>query len=196
MVSRDLYPATRTSSRFYSATSAPGGEIDLRKEFDALLFGTEGDIKHSHLIVIRHLRRDSSGKPIECTCRDPFTKEPDPDCSYCFGESFLSDEKWYECYSMYVGSSGGFSNKSVWMPPGEVRGDLRVFFFRFDVPIKYRDKIVEMKLDAEGKAIVPYIREAIYKPQTIYKYRSDNGRIEYIAVYCREEDAIRPDNIE
>ena len=51
-----------------------------------------------------------------------------------------------------------------------------------------------MRLDEEGALITPYTREAIYKPQTIAKMRSDNGRIEYYAVYCREEDALRHDN--
>ena len=50
-----------------------------------------------------------------------------------------------------------------------------------------------MKLDEEGAVVVPYLRESIYEPQTIQKMRSDNGRIEYIALHCREDSAIRSD---
>lgn len=94
---------------------------------------------------------------------------------------------------MYSGSQGGLAGRLTYMPPGQLRVDQRIFFFRYDTPIRYGDKIVEMKLDEEGAVVVPYIRESIYKLETIQKYRSDNGRLEYYAIHCREEDAIRPD---
>ena len=184
---RDLFPPASGGG----ATAA--GEVDLRLEFDELLFGFDSGIRHGHLIVIRHMRRDASGEPVACVCKDDFTREADPDCSYCDGERYLWDEQWYWTYSMYSGSEGGLSSRVTYMPPGALRVDWRVFFLRYDVPILYGDKIVEMKLDAEGAVIVPYIRESIYRPQTIQKYRSDNGRIEYYQVYCREESAIRSD---
>ena len=68
-----------------------------------------------------------------------------------------------------------------------------IFFFRYDTNIFYEDKIVEISLDTEGKPVSPLYREAIYKPSTLTKYRSDYGRIEFIAAYCKEEDAWRFD---
>ena len=171
------------------------GEVDLRDEFDRLIFGTDGKIQHGHWVAVRHMRRESDGSATECVCRDSISKDPDPDCSYCLGEGFLWDEEWYIAYSMYSGSDGGLGSRGTWMPPGQVRVDYLIFFFRYDVPLIYGDKIVQMKLDTEGDPVVPYVREAIHKPHTINTYRSDGGRIEYIATYCREEDAIRPDTL-
>lgn len=183
---RDLFPVSASSSTAF-------GEVDLREEIDELFFGFESGIRHGHLMVIRHLRRESNGEPIACSCLDSFTREADPDCSYCDGERYLWDEAWYWTYSMYAGSDTGLSNRLRYMPPGALRVDWRVFFVRYDTPILYGDKVVEMKLDEEGAVVVPYLRESIYEPQTIQKMRSDNGRIEYIAIHCREDSAIRSD---
>lgn len=172
------------------------GEIDLRKEIDELFFGYESGIRHGFPIVLRRARRLAGGEPQPCVCLDEFTREGDPDCSYCQGDKYLWDEEWRWTYSMYSGSSTGLASRLKYMPPGGMRIDFKIFFFRYDTPIKYGDKIIEMKLDDSGVVVEPYIRETIYFPQTIQRYRSDNGRVEYIAVYCREEDAIRPDNIE
>lgn len=168
-------------------------ELDLRAEFECMLFGDSTAPRHGHLVVVRHMRRDSNGDPIPCTCLHEITREADPDCSYCDGDRYLWDEVWYWCYSMYSGASGSLANRGIYMPPGLLRVDFKIFFFQHGVPIRYGDKIVEMKLDDEGAAIVPYIRESIYSSQTIQRYRSDNGRVEYQAIYCREDSAIRPD---
>jgi hypothetical protein len=94
---------------------------------------------------------------------------------------------------MYTGADEGLSSRIRQIWPGQIRVDYKVFFLRYDTEIEYGDKIVEIKLDLEGNPILPYKREAIYSIQTLIKYRSDRGRVEYIGVYCREEDAIRPD---
>ena len=93
-------------------------------------------------------------------------------------------------YSL-VGADGGKANRNKRIIPGEMRTDYKVFYLRYDENISYYDKIIELSLDFEGNVIIPYKREFIYRPETIQKYRSDNGRIEYIAVYCREEPSIR-----
>ena len=72
-----------------------------------------------------------------------------------------------------------------------MRTDYKVFYIRYDEKISYYDKIIELSLDFEGNVVIPYKREFIYRPETIQNYRSDNGRLEYIAVYCREEPSIR-----
>lgn len=184
---RDLFPPTAGSG------AAAAGELDLRAELDELFYGFDSGIRHGHLIVIRHMRRDSSGDPVACVCKDDFTREADPDCSYCDGERYLWDESWYWTYSTYSGSDTGLASRVINMPLASLRVDWRVFYLRYDTPIKYGDKIVEMKLDEEGDPVVPYIRESIYMPQTIQKFRSDNGRIEYYAIHCREDSALRSD---
>lgn len=169
------------------------GEVDLRAEFDRLVYGDDQNIRHGHLIVIRHLRRDAEGDPVPCVCIDEFSRDPDFDCSYCDAERYLWNEQWHLVYSNYLGTEGGLSARGRWLPPGEIRVDYKIFYLRFDTDIQYRDKLVVMKLDSEGNPVVPYVREAIHKPQTIIQNRSDNGRIEFITVYCREDDAIRSD---
>jgi len=174
------------------------GEIDLREEFDILIYGPNKDGKNRHgfPVVLRRMRRDTNGYPELCTCAEASTgSHADEDCSYCFGDGYLSDEAYIMTFSGFTGPDGGLSRKYLRMFPGNIRVDYKVFYFRYDSKIKYDDRIVEVRLDEEGQLEVPYIREAIYKPQTINNYRSDHGRIEYIAVYCREEDAVRPNYI-
>lgn len=192
-VTRSLYPSGRAHTQTY--TSTHGREVDLRREFDDLVFGGPTSIPHGRLFLLRSMRRDSDGSLLSCTCVDSVTKEPDAedDCPFCLGEGYYWDEDWITGYSAYVGADGGLSNRVKSLFPGPIRVDYRVFYFRYDTVITYADKIVELELDTEGDPVVPYKRETIYKPQTIIKYRSDRGRIEYIAVYCREEDALRPD---
>jgi hypothetical protein len=97
-------------------------------------------------------------------------------------------------YSAFVGPQGGLANKDRFTPPGDVKSDYKAFYLRYDTPFKANDKVVEVLLDIEGKIVVPCVRTNIFKPQTIAEYRADNGRMEFIAIYCREEDSLRPDN--
>jgi len=189
---RDLYPkgGKTTSVR----DSYGQSEIDLRKEFDELIFGGGGSIPHGRLFLIRKVRRDSdTNDPIKCVCVDDNTREADFSCPYCLGEGYYWDETWITGYVSFVGADGGLANRARFLTPGVIRADTKVFYFRYDTVVTYYDKIVEVRLDVEGEAVVPYVREAIYKPQTINLYRSDRGRAEYLTVYCQENDAIRQD---
>ena len=195
-VKRNLYPKGTPGDPLKSnCKTGVSPEIDLRSEFDDLVFGGPTSIAHGRLLVLRRMRRGSDNKPLPCVCRDSITDEPDTEdsCPYCLGEGYYWDEEEITGRSMYLGADGGNANRFRDVMPGSVRADMRVFFFRYDTVISYRDKIVDLKLDPEGDAVVPYIRESIYKPQTIMRHRSDNGRSEYIAVYCKEDDAIRVD---
>lgn len=193
---RILFPNGKASSNIRSSTSNTsnsGSEIDLRAEFDEIVYGGPTSLPHGKKVLLRKARLDSDFKPISCVCKDSQTSEADTECPYCLGEGFYWDEKEAICYSVYIGADGGLSARIRGLFPGQIRVDSKVFYFRYDTEISYRDKIVELELDTEGNIVVPYHREAIYKPQTINKYRADFGRIEYIAVYCRENDAIRLD---
>lgn len=177
------------------STSTSGEELDLRQEMDDILYGADGGPKHGNLVLVRNFRRDADGYPTECACQDgQTTREPDFDCSYCLGEGYLWDENWAWSFWQYAGADSGFVRRYVRLAAGEVRVDYKIFFFRYDTSITQGDKIVEIRLDEDGDVELPYVRDAIYKPQTLGKRRSDNGRIEYIIAFCREDDAIRPDN--
>lgn len=190
-----MFSTHKNSSLFGSVTELSSrGEIDLRAEMDCILFGSPTSPPKGYPMVIRRMRRNVKGIPIPCECKHKFSNEPDPDCSYCFGEGDLADEEWFIGRSEYVGSDGGLGNRFRIFPAGEIRADAKLFFFRYDTPIVYGDKIVEMKLDNDGRPVVPYVREAIHKPQTVNRLRGDYGRVEYIACYVLENDAIRSDN--
>lgn len=177
-----------------ATSSSNRSEIDLRNEFDVLVYGDSQHIPHGHLVVVRNMRRDPDGYATKCVCLEvQQTVGPDPDCSYCLGEGYLWDENWGVTYSMHLNADSGLARKYMHMAPGLERTDYVVFFFRYDTNVNYEDKIVEMKLDLEGAPVLPYIRDAIYKPHTIKRLRADYGRVEYIGVFCREDDAWRSD---
>lgn len=190
----NLFAHSSTSLLFGEV--GPQGEIDLRAEFDAIVFGIGDKPRKGWPLIVRRMRRDSAGEKIACVCREKFSGEADPDCSYCLGEGYLWDEGWVMGRSQYVGTEGGLGSRYRKPPPGEVRTDTKLFFLRYDANVKYGDKIIEAKLDQEGNVVVPLVRRAIYKPQTINEQRSDNGRIEFLAIFCLENDAIRPDELQ
>ena len=147
-----LYNNSSSPIRTYSRPNR--SEIDLRSEFDVLIFGDSAHIPHGHFVVIRNMRRDADGYPTKCVCFEvKNTTEPDPDCSYCLGEGYLWDESWGISYSMYINADS--SRKYVHMIPGLERTDYQVFFFRYDTNVKYEDKIVEIRLDEEGEIVLP-----------------------------------------
>jgi hypothetical protein len=190
-----LYKRNTNSIRNSHSSNLTGKELDLRLEMDEILYGVEGGPRHGNLVLLRTMRRDSDGYPTKCNClANQTTVEPDFDCSYCLGEGYLWDETWSWSFWMLGGAESGLVKRYIRMPPGEIRVDYKIFFFRYDTNISYDDKIIEVKLDTEGEVELPYVREAIYKPQTIAKRRSDNGRIEYVVVFCKEDDAIKTDN--
>lgn len=177
-IKRKLYPKGNdlTPGRFSNRSA---NEIDLRAGFDEIVFGGAGATPHGQKFMIRKMRRDEFGLKIACSCVDELTREPDPakDCPFCLGEGYYWDEEWVTGYSNHVGADRGV--------------DHRVFYLRYDTEFSYSDKIVEMKLDTEGEPVVPYTRTSIYKPKTITEHRADYGRLEYLAIYCKEDDAIR-----
>ena len=167
-------------------------EVDLRKEFDEIVYGINGCKPHNTLILVRNMRlRD--GNRIQCECYDTLTNEAnsETECKYCLGEGYIWDERFTRCYSNLIGADGGKANRTRRIMPGEILTDYKVFYLRYDEKISYYDKIIELALDIEGNLQVPYKRKRIYTPETIQENRADNGRIEFITVYAREEPSIR-----
>lgn len=191
---RDLYQQPYAQAGGNPALHS-SGEINLRAELDELFFGYKSGVKHGYYVLIRRLRRDARGIGIPCVCKSELTREGDPSCSYCSSEGFLWDEGWQWTYSNYLGADSGQGARVQWLPPGQVRVDYKVFYLRYDADIQYGDKIVEVKLDTEGVIVQPLVRTSIYRPQTIDNHRSDNSRSEYYTIFCREDQAVRLDNL-
>ena len=167
-------------------------EIDLRNQFDQLVFGKGNKLAHNHLILLRKPKM-VNGEIVKCTCVNTLTDEANTEgsCGFCLGEGYIWEEKFHRVYSSLLGLDGGKANRTRRIMAGEIRTDYKVFYFKFDSLISYKDKIIELRLDNEGNPSLPYKRETIYKPETIEEFRSDNGRLEYIAVFAREESSIR-----
>ena len=165
-------------------------ELDLRREFDYLLFGEGGGVRHGHFILVRRFRRVNDDL-VACTCKNNLTKEPSLDCSYCDGEGYLWDEHWTWCYSMYTDGATSLGMRKKYLNPGRLKVEYKTFFLRFDTIISEDDKIVEIVLDTEGRPVNPYKRKILYEISTLQEFRSDNGRLEYFAAHCRQDSAIK-----
>lgn len=168
-------------------------EQDLRKSFDNLVFGKDGGIAHNHLVLLRKRKINDAGDYIKCNCVNKLSREANAEknCQFCLGEGYIWTETFHRCYSSMVGADGGKTNRTRRLMPGAIRTDYKIFYFKFDTKISYKDKIIEVRLDNEGGVSVPYQRINIFIPETIQEYRSDYGRLEYLAIYAREQSSIR-----
>lgn len=175
----------------YINTSAT--EINLRDELHNMFHGNGYEIKKSHRGLLRRMRRDSNNLLISCSCKSSLTDEADRDvdCPFCLGEGYYWDEEWINLRWVDIGGTlTKMTYKTMPFSPGALDVDTKVFFLEYFVNPSYYDRIIELKSDAEGDLIQPFTRYRIFKPQSVIPYRSDNGRIEFTAVFCSQKDAI------
>ena len=186
-----------------SASTATTGGIDLRDWMDRILHGTSSCGRHGEFVHVWYGNRDDNGRPVRCSCYNQKTRDTSPACAYCgYGKYGLSTgishtDKWERAYKNFVGAEGGLTQKDRFSPPGLLNADGVVFYMRWDVNITRLDRIVEVWADPDGNPLIgddTYPRfKTIYKPQTIYDVRGENGRLEFWQIYCLERDAVRPD---
>jgi hypothetical protein len=140
-------------------------ELDLREELDRTFYGAQDEIAKKITGLLRVMRRDSNGDAIRCECRDSITDEADKDtyCPHCLGMGYL----WNEIRINYY-RNGEESNKNV------------IFYIEDNISVSIIDYLVTLKLDNEGNIIQPISRDSYYKIHEVIKFRSDNGRIEYV----------------
>jgi len=170
-------------------------EADLRKELTDMFFGNDYEVAKGHRVLLRRMRRDSNDLPIACECVDELTQEATPKCPSCLGEGWLWDEEWVTTRRVDIGSTANkLILKNMHMGPGIVNVDTIVFFFEFDVQPTWYDRIVELREDINGTPLIPYRRYKVHRPQSVIDYRSDNGRIEFYAVYVSQKDSIQQGN--
>ena len=170
--------------------------IDLRDEFDKLIYGTGDCPRRGYWAQIWYAKRNADGSLQYCVCTGNKGGDADRHCSYCRGIGHYWTQKWLLTRHEYIGSEGGLGNRDRWSPAGTVDADTKLFFLRYDLKPRKDDYIVEVLLDEEGNIVHDgdgqpiYI--AYYKPQTIDPKRDENGRVEFWQVYCLESEAIRP----
>jgi len=175
------------SKRFYPRTY--GTEPNMRQELNNMFDGVFPEVAKAQKGLLRKMRRTSAGILIPCPCVDNLTNEPDKDifCPVCHGDGNLWDETWIDFYKVLLRSSVGLSSNEDLIRPGIMNVPLASFYLRSTVDITSQDKIVEMKMDAEGNPIRPYRREYVYRITTAVDFRSDHGKLEYWKVDCYAE---------
>jgi hypothetical protein len=81
--------------------------------------------------------------------------------------------------------------QKVALQGGQIDVFNKVFFLLYNQPITKADKVVELKLDSEGRPSIPYRRNLIHRIESLIDYRSDFGRTEFWAVYVNENPSVR-----
>lgn len=181
---KEVYPASATVT---TPTTAPLPNVvdivDLRREFDNLVLGYQGETPIGRPFILRRMRRDSSDNLIPCSCVHDLTQEPDRDfpCPYCQGSGNLWDEELITAYKVVASAPGG-NNASSNFPksePGTMYLPAARFFVSYSVSPKRDDRIVEIELDDDGDAVTPYNRIAVFELMLVKAMRADNGKIEF-----------------
>jgi hypothetical protein len=163
-------------------------EPNMRNELENTLDGKYPEIAKGHNVLLRKMRVNSSNVPTECPCRDETTGEPDKNifCPVCYGHGYLFDEEYVKTYKTLEATNDAFLNKL--MPPGMFNIPAVIFYLRYSDTINIFDKIVEVQLDDDGSVTEPINRLTVYTINNAWKYRSDNGKLEYWKLYTHKED--------
>lgn len=188
-MSRDFYATATPAINFYE-TATGGSEPDMRQELINMFDGKSPEIPKAQVGLLRRMRRDTNGKKILCSCVDSLTKEPDKDrfCPICYGEGFLWDETDLQYYAVLQEGNTSNSLKDKLTEPGLINIPIVVFYIRYDSRITKDDKVVRIALDLAGDPVSPRSRVGVYRVNTAWDYRSDNGKLEYWKVYTHFED--------
>lgn len=186
----DLYRKVTPAISYYGSSITGGSEPDMREEAINTLEGSSPEIAKGQPGVLRKMRRDDGGNLILCDCVNTVTKEPDKDrfCPICFGEAFLWDETNILFYRTLESSDTANSVSNKLQEVGLINTPIVVFYTRYDVDITNDDKMVELELELDGTVSTPLKRKRIYRIETCWDYRSDNGKLEYWKVFSHLEN--------
>jgi len=176
------------NTNFYTGITRT--EPDLRKEVTNFLQGSYPEIAKKMPAVLRRMRRTASGGLTACVCVDDVTGEPDKDhfCAVCSGEGYLWDEIFLDVYKVVIKGDAGNAVKKQLASPSLWNVPIVLFYADYTKVITEDDKIVELNLNAAGKKIEPLKRTAIYRINTLFDFRADNGRLEYYKIATHKED--------
>ena len=101
------------------------------------------------------------------------------------------DEEWVQVRKVYIRPSNtGFVSRDNYLDIGVANVSAVIFYFEYGIAPTLDDRVIEVAIDAEGDVIVPYVRNRIYRPETVDPHRSDNGRIEFYSMHCMQKDSI------
>lgn len=186
---RNFYATATPDIAFYGSGTS-GTEPDMRQELINMFDGKYPEIAKAQTGLLRRMRTDSNNRKIACGCVDSITREPDKDrfCPICYGEGFLWDEELLQYYRVLQSGNTNNALKDKLIEPGLINIPIVVFYIRYDSAIVKEDKVVRIAMDLDGVALTPRYRIAIYRVESVWDYRSDNGKLEYWKVYTHLED--------
>ena len=180
---QDLYPSVAGLISTTTPIQNTVDVVDLRREFNNLVLGTEGETPIGKPFILRRMRRTTAGKLVPCSCIDSLTKEPDRDflCPYCLGAGNLWDEELITGYEVVASAPGGSNASDNYekTQTGAMYLPASRFFLPYNIAPVRDDRIVTLELDANGRTIIPYIRVAVFELMLVRPLRSDNGKIDF-----------------
>lgn len=159
-----------------------GEHLDLRKELQAIFYGSAINPPEAHPVVVRFMKRDSASKTVRCKfSTSAYAKQNihSPTCPVCLGEGSLWDEKFVWTYRTQTRSDlmAQYAYES-----GDVLKEIYTYFFEYDVPITLDDTIIEVRVNSDGTIIEPVTEEKRFKPIHVQTVKADYGRVEFIQV--------------
>lgn len=176
-------------SRFYQLDTNPKNkkkEISLRDEFDHTINGSVYEIAKGFKVMLRQFRRNENGYRIPCSCNVAKEGQAHQKCSVCLGEGYLWDETYVQTFKVDIGSDQEKAGASLLTEIGRTKKQFCKFYLYSNVNIDYEDKIIELQLNEDGSVLKPERRGVSWTVNTLNEKRSDDGRIEYIILYCRK----------
>ena len=142
------------------------GKIDLQKEMDNFILGSDYEESKGKDLIFRRMRRDSSGDLIRCVCVNDNTDEPDRDsyCPYCLGAKYYWDEEFVKAY---------------WHRENE---DTLTFYFRHSVEPSSVDELITVKMNDDGTLVSPIERIELYNILSTGKLREERAVLVYYKI--------------
>lgn len=166
--------------------SGSQNELDLRQELYNTFYGSSIEVPKSSKGLLRKIRLDNKGKPINCPCVDRVTGEQDKDywCPICMSERYLWDEILIDFYKVQHAEDNSLKSEKF----GLMNVHTGVFYIRYTDSIGDYDKLIEINLNEEGNLKYPVQRTGIWQITEIVPLRLDRGRLEFYKVFARDED--------
>lgn len=172
--------------------------IDLRFEFDKILFGGIDVVAQGRQMVLREF----TDTPCPY-CWDPVTSSARiSNCPYCHGEAYQFTER-VVTMALYAGIAPVYkpgvqgTGQYPTADYGTTDPDKASAFARYDTWPNYErftfpqnainNKLYELKVDFNGRTVQPLVRAAKWKMLSITPMHGDFGRVEYFECGLEKE---------
>jgi hypothetical protein len=181
---------------YYGNNLAQG--IDLRVEFDKILFGAFDFVSQGRQMVLREF----NDTPCPA-CWDSVTKSSRlNNCPYCQGEAYQFTERVLTMalypgiapvYKPGVQGTGQYPTADY----GSTDPDRASAYCRYDTWPNYErftlpqnevnNKLYELKVDFNGNTVQPMVRASKWKVLSVTPYHGDFGRVEFFELGLERE---------